>query len=530
MRNFGWAYLLLSLLGVVSTMMAFMPLINHNPILMPIGYSFVAGFTMISPLVSISSIIVIILACLDRLRPRLAFFTLSLCYLWLWTLGIRLHAYYLNLYHSPLSPGFWSIATFWLPNVRVSHKDIPVRFAWLYLIVWLALSIHGIYAFRKTSIDAGDNASGEKAKIRWPEFKILMVLPSLIVGFLGSFLINILFSNFFIHGLAIFLVFPIAVGFYLLAIFLLGILGRKTGMVVVGLICGCLILAVPIAEHYTFAPIREKVEYGFDSNPEAAKEAEVLVEASRRGDCEKVEALIAKGADVNAPGRIGIIPLVAASKEGRREVVEVLIAKGVEINAETHMTRQTALMAASRYGHHEVVKTLLAKGAEVNAKSSRDGETALMEASRHGHREVVKTLLARGAEVNAQSHDGGTALRYASFKDDLEIVQALLAKGADVNAQSIKGQTALMSAAKTGSREIVQALLAKGADVNAKHNNGGVALFSPSSKGNLEMVKMLLAHGADVNAKDKRGETALSIATQKNHREVRELLIKAGAE
>jgi ankyrin repeat protein len=521
MKKFGWAYLLLSLLGVVSTMMANLAIIHRNLIFMPIGNSFIAGFTLISPLVTLCSVLVLIFACLNRLRPRLAFLTLSSCYLGLWVMGYRLHTYYLNLYHSRPRGGFWSLATFWLPTISISHKNIPIRFIWLYLLLWLVLTIYGIYAFRKSSVDAGEIAPGEEAKIRGLEFKILMLLPSLIVGFLGSYLINILFSDFFIHGLAILLVFPLTVAFYFLALFLLSVLGRKMGVLVVGIICGGLIVIVPMAQHYVF----QKIQWGFTANREAAKEGAVLVDACMRGDLNNVEALLAKGADINAKGRFGDIPLVAASQAGRREIVEMLLAKGAEVNAPSQRGR-TALMAASGMGKRDIVKILLAKGAEVNARD-QSGGTALMSASGCGHHEILEILLAKGAEVNAKDNiRGDTALMAACRRGHRQAVQVLLDHGADINIRNnMEGWTALLEASMYDNWGMAEMLISKGADVNARNRAGRTALSFASQKGKVEMVKLLLAHGADARSKNE----ALGLATQKNHPEVRELLLKAGA-
>ena len=75
-------------------------------------------------------------------------------------------------------------------------------------------------------------------------------------------------------------------------------------------------------------------------------------------------------------------------------MVQALLDKGAEVNAKTN-NGVTALMSGLRAGHLDVVQALLAKGAEVDAKAN-DGVTALMLASVNGHLEVVQALLAKG--------------------------------------------------------------------------------------------------------------------------------------
>ena len=131
----------------------------------------------------------------------------------------------------------------------------------------------------------------------------------------------------------------------------------------------------------------------------------------------------------------------AGAEEFLGPVVQALLAKGADVN-DKDSNGETALMWASRFGHLGVVQVLLAKGADVNAKMG-NGRTALMVASSNAfdwiyHLEhldqrldVVQALLAKGADVNAKDNDGATALMLASSSGLLDVVQALLAKGAD---------------------------------------------------------------------------------------------------
>ena len=94
-------------------------------------------------------------------------------------------------------------------------------------------------------------------------------------------------------------------------------------------------------------------------------------------------------------------------------MVQALLAKGADVNAKIQRRHDRADVCL-RKGHVDVVQALLAKGADVNAKRS-DGKTALILASNAGHVDVVQALLANGAEVNAKAaSNGGTALMVAS--------------------------------------------------------------------------------------------------------------------
>ena len=93
----------------------------------------------------------------------------------------------------------------------------------------------------------------------------------------------------------------------------------------------------------------------------AGPPAEDLINAALHGDAAAVQALLAKGAEVNAKANDGVTALMAASEEGHGEVVEALLAKGAEVNARRTNDGVTALILASYKGHIEVVQALLAK-------------------------------------------------------------------------------------------------------------------------------------------------------------------------
>jgi uncharacterized protein len=223
--------------------------------------------------------------------------------------------------------------------------------------------------------------------------------------------------------------------------------------------------------------------------------ATALIMASFTGHLDIVQALLAKGADVNAKMDDGATALGMATLAGSPlllalgvapapdscrppscpivEIVQALLARGADVNAKDK-GGGTVLMAASATGHLDIVQALLDKGADVNAKGNLG--TALIGASAAGHLDVMQTLLDKGADVNAKGALGTTALMGASFAGHLDIVQALLARGADVNAPMNNGNNALMGASRAGRVDVVRALLAKGADVNARTNNGMTAL------------------------------------------------------
>jgi ankyrin repeat protein len=201
--------------------------------------------------------------------------------------------------------------------------------------------------------------------------------------------------------------------------------------------------------------------------------------------------------------------LIKASQAGDIKAVQALIDKGANINAK-RADGASALIQASMEDHLDVVQTLLAKGADINAKN-RSGESALKVASMLGYSDVVQLLIAKGADVNAKDNDGLSAIMSAAKEGNLDVVEILEragAKDATVAKQKVQVQSkatieadeALNNAITTGDINAVKALLTKGYDLNHSYGNQYLPLYWAAMKGHLDIVKLLLANGADVNA------------------------------
>jgi ankyrin repeat protein len=271
-----------------------------------------------------------------------------------------------------------------------------------------------------------------------------------------------------------------------------------------------------VAEDGSLEQVKTLLAKGADVNAKGNIGVTALMSAARSGNLEVVKFLIDKGADVNAKDKYGQTALTWAAMLGKIEAVKLLIDKRADVNA-VDIGGRTVLMASAESGNLNVVKVLIDKGADVNGKG-KDSQTALMEASKWGEPDVVKLLIEKWADVDAGDADGRTALMTAASTGHLDVVTILLSKGARVNAKTKQGATALMAASWMGYLEVVKLLIDKGADVNDKGETGQTALMYSVVGGNLEIVKLLIDKGADVNGKNKKGETALSLASVRKDR------------
>jgi len=142
-----------------------------------------------------------------------------------------------------------------------------------------------------------------------------------------------------------------------------------------------------------------------------------------------------------------------AARKGDAKAIEALLARGVNVNAPFRYNA-TALSYACDRGHTDVVKVLLAHGADVNVKDSFYGATPISWAVSKGHTEIVKMLLQKGATGLDD------ALMSTVFNRKIEITKAILEAG---GLQSETLSAALARAVSTKNEELTELLKKHGA-------------------------------------------------------------------
>ncbi len=138
-----------------------------------------------------------------------------------------------------------------------------------------------------------------------------------------------------------------------------------------------------------------------------------LYRASARGDTDKMEDAIEKGADLEWRNNKDFYntALLKATKCQRINAVSLLLKRGALIDSHDN-SRATSLYWVSFYGNHELVELLVQHGADIE-KANAFGKTALMVAASQGHPSCVRILLESGADLDKTDVDGMCAMCHA---------------------------------------------------------------------------------------------------------------------
>jgi ankyrin repeat protein len=261
-----------------------------------------------------------------------------------------------------------------------------------------------------------------------------------------------------------------------------------------------------------------------------------LINAADGCSIEIVELLVSNGADVNAKdSKYGDTPLLKALCSGQKGVVSLLVSNNADVNATNKAGRSPLYEALLWDNKIDCIELLISKGADVNAKEAEEGRTPLILATA-GNIAVVQLLVKKGAEINAKMDNGKTPLSWALDRCQIETAAFLIANGADVNAEDRSGNTPLSLALEKDYQHekvfvpMVELLISKGANINSQEKGLKNPLIWAWRGNHGEIVKLLVTKGADVNTRDFHGWTPLTWAAAEGHAEIAQWLVSKGAD
>jgi len=225
---------------------------------------------------------------------------------------------------------------------------------------------------------------------------------------------------------------------------------------------------------------------------------------------------------------LSLQPIHMAAFKGNISIVEALLEKGADVNAIQIANSTTPIQYAANNDSADLIKLLISHGAKVNAYD-RKGGTALKIACAKGNISTVKELLVNGADVNLMQFLGSTALMEAVNGQHIDIVKLLINSEANINVYDDKKNTPLLLAAFRNEENIFELLLSNNANILASNIEGLSPLAVASFKGNARIVRLSIKSGANVNTLTKRGRSALHFSSVNESLDVMDMLIDFGA-
>ncbi|MDD0824286.1 ankyrin repeat domain-containing protein [Mannheimia sp. AT1] len=186
---------------------------------------------------------------------------------------------------------------------------------------------------------------------------------------------------------------------------------------------------------------------------------EELFEAVALGNKEKVNMLLAKGADINAQDKGKRTPILIAAQHNHLDLVRFLAEQGADINAQDNKSFNPFIHGCI-FNKLELVKLMVKLGTDIT-RLTRFGGNGLTPAAEKGHEEIVKYLLENtDINVNLTNNVGWTALIEAIILNDggekmQRIIRLLLENGADPTMTDEWGVPPIELARRKGYQEIV---------------------------------------------------------------------------
>jgi ankyrin repeat protein len=182
---------------------------------------------------------------------------------------------------------------------------------------------------------------------------------------------------------------------------------------------------VQAIKHNNYEIVVFLISKGADVNREHQNKETPLHFAASAEDTRILRRLIEAGAAVNKPDELGYTPLHRATRQ--KEKIEILLAHGANINAVNTRGLTPLMIAVSNPScTRETVQTLLAGRPNINATDPSRQSALILAAKNTSRPEIITLLLNAGANAKLEDNTGRTALDW--FDQNRRIYQSPVRK------------------------------------------------------------------------------------------------------
>jgi ankyrin repeat protein len=238
-------------------------------------------------------------------------------------------------------------------------------------------------------------------------------------------------------------------------------------------------------------------------------------------DMEKVQALLATGADINCHDENGNTALMFQVYKGdeRIEFVRFLLSNGANPNLPSKGDQPgiTPIHTACAVGANECLAALIAYSASLHW-TTPDGSEAIHSAAIGGNASTVKLLVKAGANINVVNEKKRTALHNCLITKNMAVTKALIKAGAELEIRDEDGATILFKSVCDESVPFVKLFLDSGANPEVCIESNDLVMYPLQTavmSGNLKLVQLLVEAGCNVEKKYPGTFTLLQAAEHK---------------
>jgi len=219
--------------------------------------------------------------------------------------------------------------------------------------------------------------------------------------------------------------------------------------------------------------------------------------------------------------------LLSAARTGDITSINALVKRGARVNAQNKLG-WTALNAAADYGKKGAINALISSGANVHIGDNQ-GWTPLHRAALKGHDKAVKSLIEAGAWPNCVEENGKSAVHLAAAGGYTDILSQLLSAGGNPDIRDKCHRSPAHLAAKFGNASSLELLYRHNSPMDILDKLGNTPLHMAAEEGNLNVVKVLIKCDVNLNIQNKLKCTPLHLAVRNGYLRIVQALIASGA-
>ncbi|XP_062499578.1 serine/threonine-protein phosphatase 6 regulatory ankyrin repeat subunit B-like [Corticium candelabrum] len=256
--------------------------------------------------------------------------------------------------------------------------------------------------------------------------------------------------------------------------------------------------------------IRKIVEQGTEVKDRLRRT--LLHYAADHGNCDVVDVLLSKNADVYASDKDGKRPFDFAVRRGHMSTANRLLS--VMQSVEDVALENVWKLLQWAYSNEVDVATKIAEKF-CQSVEKKSGRTLLHFAAQVDHREAVECLLEKKADADAKDKDGKRPFDFAVRRGHMLIANRLLSIMQSVEDVALENVCKLLQWACSNKVNVATKIAEK--FCHSAEESGHTLLHFAAQADHREAIECLLEKKADADAKDKDGKRPFDFAVRRGH-------------